>query len=74
MRPREKLQQHGFAVLSDDELLALLLRSGSGKLGVGELSGRLLSHYGGLGGLLNASLPSTRSASLCCPPVVSREP
>ena len=55
MRPREKLQQHGFAVLSDDELLALLLRSGSGKLGVGELSGRLLSHYGGLRGLLNAS-------------------
>ena len=55
MKPREKLQLHGFSVLSDDELLALLLRSGSGRVGVHELADRLLSHYGGLRGLLNAS-------------------
>jgi DNA repair protein RadC len=49
--PREKLQQNGAVSLSDDELLAILLRVGISGESVLELSRRLLHEYGGLTGL-----------------------
>lgn len=54
-RPREKLLVKGAAVLSDAELLAILLRIGSkGKTAI-ELARELLVRYGGLRNLLSAS-------------------
>lgn len=54
LRPREKLLAHGAAALGDAELLALLLRTGIKGTGVLQLAGQLLSHFGGVAGLLNA--------------------
>ena len=48
-RPREKLEKYGPERLSDSELLALLLRTGSGDLNVVELSGKILRKFGGVG-------------------------
>ena len=54
-RPREKLLTKGSAALSDAELLAIFLRTGiQGKTAV-DLSRDLLSGFGGLRQLLNAS-------------------
>lgn len=54
-RPREKLLEHGPAVLSDAELLAIFLRTGvKGKSAV-DLARELLSHFGGLRPLLAAN-------------------
>ena len=53
-KPREKMAQFGVASLGDHELLALLLRTGSGSLSVLQLARRLLGHFGGLRGLLRA--------------------
>ncbi len=54
-RPREKLLNLGPKALSDAELLAIFLRTGSvGKSAV-ELARELLQHYGGLRPLLEAS-------------------
>jgi DNA repair protein RadC len=51
-RPRERLLAHGAAVLSDAELLAVLLRTGvRGKSAV-ELARELLGKFGGVAGLL----------------------
>jgi DNA repair protein RadC len=51
-RPRERLIAHGAKVLSDAELVALLLGTGiKGKSAV-ELARDLLSNFGGLAGLL----------------------
>ncbi|MEX0772219.1 MAG: DNA repair protein RadC [Balneolales bacterium] len=47
-QPREKLQKHGPDSLSDAELLAILLRTGSTKMNVIETSRTLLEHFGGL--------------------------
>ena len=68
-QPREKLLARGPAALSDAELLALLLRTGMKGKGVLQLAAELLSDpvhdrqtgqttggFGGLRGLLNASL------------------
>lgn len=52
--PREKLAESGVAVLSDAELLALLLGSGSAHLPVLSLARTLLREFGGLRGLLAA--------------------
>ena len=52
--PREKMLQAGLSALSDRELLAVFLRTGSGSLPVLDLAGRLLAHFGGLRGLLGA--------------------
>lgn len=46
-RPREKLLSKGVSALSDGELLAVLLRNGTGDENVMELSQRLLGHGGG---------------------------
>ncbi|HEX7965583.1 MAG TPA: DNA repair protein RadC [Gammaproteobacteria bacterium] len=54
-RPREKLLQQGAASLSEAELLAIFLRTGvKGKSAV-DLARQLLSEFGGLRALLNAS-------------------
>ncbi len=45
-RPREKLQRLGSAALSDTELLAILLGSGTKDMNVLELAGRLLKRHG----------------------------
>lgn len=55
-RPREKLLQHGVAVLSDAELLAIFLRVGvTGKSAV-DLARDLLTRFGSLNGIFAASL------------------
>lgn len=55
-RPREKLLQKGPAALSDAELLAIFLRTGTrGKTAV-DLARDLLSRFGGLRSLLEADL------------------
>lgn len=55
-RPREKLLQHGAAVLSDSELLAIFLRVGvTGKSAV-DLARDLLIKFGSLNGIFSASL------------------
>lgn len=53
-RPREKLLHQGAASLSDAELLAVLLQTGTkGKTSLG-IARDLLSRYGGLIGLMAA--------------------
>ena len=54
-RPREKLLARGPAALSDTELLALLLRTGTQRQGVVQLAESLLARFDGLAGLLHAS-------------------
>ena len=53
--PREKMLQLGAAALSDRELLAILLRTGVHAVPVLELTGRLLSEFGGLRGLFGTN-------------------
>lgn len=55
-RPRERLLQYGASQLSNSELIAILLRVGSAGESVLNLSTRVLSTYGGLGGVAKASL------------------
>ncbi|MDR2127583.1 MAG: DNA repair protein RadC [Burkholderiaceae bacterium] len=54
-RPREKLLTRGADALSDAELLALLLRTGTAGRGVLQMAQELLTHFGGLAGLLHTS-------------------
>jgi DNA repair protein RadC len=53
-RPREKLLARGAQALSDAELLALVLRTGTAGLGVLQLAEQVLQRFGGLAGLLQA--------------------
>jgi len=53
-RPREKLLARGAAALSDSELLALLLRTGTAGRGVLQMAQEVLDTFGGIAGLLNA--------------------
>lgn len=46
--PRERLQRDGEAALRDEELVALLLRTGSRDCEVSQLARELLTHFGGL--------------------------
>lgn len=55
-RPRERLIQQGADSLSDAELLAIFLRSGSRQHSAVELARMLLQHFGSLSRVLNASL------------------
>lgn len=68
-RPREKLLARGASALSDTELLALLLRTGTAGRGVLQMAqellaapaldaatGKAMGGFGGLSGLLNAGL------------------
>jgi DNA repair protein RadC len=54
-RPRERLLKEGTQVLSDAELLAVLLRNGVPGKDAVSLARELLSKYGGLRGLLSVS-------------------
>ena len=47
-RPRERLLDRGAEALSDRELLALLISSGTGGCDAVELAGQLIARYGGL--------------------------
>jgi DNA repair protein RadC len=51
-RPQERLEKHGAAALSDTELLAMLLRSGTQGHDVLTLASRLISEAGSLAGLI----------------------
>ncbi|OGZ28906.1 MAG: hypothetical protein A2562_03965 [Candidatus Nealsonbacteria bacterium RIFOXYD1_FULL_39_11] len=48
-RPREKLEKYGPERLSDSELLAILLRTGSEGINVVELSSKILRKFSGTG-------------------------
>lgn len=54
-RPRERLQKHGPSALSNAELLALILKSGTKKENIIDLCNKILSKYG-LEQLPNTSL------------------
>jgi len=51
-QPREKLMKYGADSLSDAELIAILLRTGTKKLNVIDTSRALLTHFGGLSNLI----------------------
>jgi DNA repair protein RadC len=53
-RPRERLAHHGARALSNAELLAIILRTGTSRDNVIEMAGKLLFKYGGLSGLMRA--------------------
>lgn len=53
-QPREKLQNYGAGSLSDAELIAILLRTGTKKMNVINTSGALISHFGGLHALIKS--------------------
>lgn len=54
--PREKLLAKGVQALSDQELLAIFLRTGTKGVPVLDLAKEVLGHFGSLRGLLMASL------------------
>lgn len=54
-RPRERLFRYGADVLSNNELLAIILRTGTPEENVINLSNRILNESGGLNGLLGLS-------------------
>ncbi|MDH5672261.1 MAG: DNA repair protein RadC [Myxococcales bacterium] len=58
MGPRERLLLHGEACLSDSQLLAVLLGTGSSREGVAVLAERLIGELGGLEGLRRTSAAS----------------
>lgn len=55
LMPREKLLKFGAATLSDAELLAIFLRTGTKEMPVLKLADYLLSHFGTLHAILKAS-------------------
>lgn len=54
-RPREKLLRYGADELSNSELLAIILRTGSNSENILNLSSRILKETGGLNGLMECS-------------------
>lgn len=61
LRPRERLERRGAEHVSEAELIAILLRTGTTSETVLELATRLLSEYEGLGGLVRASLEELKT-------------
>lgn len=59
-RPQERLERFGAAALSDTELLAMLLRSGSREMNVLSLASRLVSEAGSLPDLISWTEPDYR--------------
>lgn len=59
-RPRELLVRNGAATLNDVQLLAIILRTGSRGQNVIDLARSLLTHFGGLHEVRNASLEELR--------------
>ena len=66
-RPREKLLDRGADTLSDAELLAIFLRTGTRGLTAVDLARRLLERFGGLKPLLDS-----REAEFCAHPGLGR--
>ena len=62
-RPREKLLTHGAAALGDNELLALVLGSGSRNRNALAVANELLAARGGLPGLLRSTADDLRRAA-----------
>ncbi len=60
-RPRERLIKHGAQSLTDAQLLAIILRTGSNKKTVIETSIELLQQFGGLKGIEEASIRELKS-------------
>jgi DNA repair protein RadC len=56
-RPRERFREIGAGGMSQRELIAIILRTGSEKLNALQLADALLQQFGGLNGLARASLP-----------------
>ena len=52
-RPRERLMRYGADTLSNAELLAIILRTGTRKEDIVTLSNKIIKESGGLNGLLN---------------------
>ncbi|MEE8402781.1 MAG: DNA repair protein RadC [Candidatus Hydrothermarchaeaceae archaeon] len=61
-RPRERLIQHGPGALSNSELIALVLRTGTPSENILSLSNRILSHFD-LRALARATIPELKSIS-----------
>ena len=55
-RPREKLARHGAGALSTQELLAIILRTGTARCSALSLADRLIHAHGGLRGLARAEI------------------
>jgi DNA repair protein RadC len=55
-RPREKLLRYGAESLSNGELLAIILRTGSKSENILNLSNRILCQCGGINGLLSTNI------------------
>lgn len=62
--PREKAERIGFSTLSDVELLALLLSTGTKRENVLELSTRLLASKGGLKAFFECPVEELRTAGI----------
>jgi len=60
-RPRERLAALGPKALTDGELLAIVLQTGSGKQSAIDLGNQLLSKYAGLNGLSKVDLATLKS-------------
>lgn len=60
-RPREKLEKYGADSLSDTELVAILLRSGTATMNVVDLSRKILQENGGIAGLGRMSARSLQN-------------
>ncbi len=56
LRPRERLRRDGASALSNKELLAIILRTGTRSESVLDLASRLLTVHGGLRGLVSVTL------------------
>ncbi len=55
-KPRERLIKYGAEYLSNEELLAIILRCGTKEASSKELASRIISEYGGLENLKNVSV------------------
>jgi len=62
-RPRERLYYQGPAALREEELIAIILRTGTRGLSVLDLARSLLRRYGGLGGLARVGASELRGVN-----------
>ena len=60
-RPREKLLASGAGALAEAELIALLLRTGLAGVSVLQLAQQMLDRFGGIAGLLRATVDDLKS-------------
>lgn len=62
-RPRERLYFQGPAALREEELIAIILRTGTRGLSVLDLARSILTRYGGLGGLARVGASELRAVN-----------